>query len=270
VALESADRILCEDTRRTSQLLAAIGVSRPLDRFDAHSGPKDVSRALERLGEGQSLAIVTDAGTPGISDPAAVLVSAARQAGVAVTPIPGPSAVATLLSVSGFNETAFVFRGFFPRKEGEREEELKQASTSPVARVFVWFESPNRIADSLAWLSARVPGAKLVAAKELTKIHERFFSGDAADVALRVKTELEREGEVGEWSFVVEFPALSTGDVEDRSDWVKTLQILEKFANSNSPITASEAARRVSQEFGVPKKAVYDRALELFGKKVSK
>lgn len=112
-ALELADAILCEDTRRTARLAAALGISTPLERLDAHAGPRAIEKAVKRLEAGESLALVTDAGTPAISDPGAALVAAARDAGVAITPFPGASAVMTLLSVAGFHETPFTFRGFF-------------------------------------------------------------------------------------------------------------------------------------------------------------
>ena len=115
-ALAQADAIYCEDTRRTGALLTAVGISgKSLRRLDAHSGARAVEDAVARLESGESFAYVSDAGTPAISDPGSALVAAARARGVRVTPVAGPSAVAALLSVSGFEGTAFVFRGFFPQ-----------------------------------------------------------------------------------------------------------------------------------------------------------
>ena len=258
-AIEAATAVLCEDTRRTSRLTTALGLHAKLERFDAHSGKERVTELVERLAAGESLALVTDAGTPGISDPAAVLVAAARAAGIGVTPFPGASAVTTLLSVAGFNETAFAFRGFFPRKQGDRIRELAIAGASEAARVFVWYESPERIVESLEVFAEKLPGAQLFVAKELTKLHERFFSGSALEAAERVREEIAREGAVGEWCF-----AASLGVLEsvESSDWVKALQIL-----LDVPLSASDAAKRVSQVFGVAKNTVYEAALRLSGKK---
>jgi 16S rRNA (cytidine1402-2'-O)-methyltransferase len=113
------DAVACEDTRQTQKLLAVVGVTKPLERLDAHTAVKRLEAIVSRLTEtGESVALVTDAGTPGVSDPAAAFVRAAREGGVEVVPVPGVSAVTALLSVAGFLETPFTFCGFFPRKKG--------------------------------------------------------------------------------------------------------------------------------------------------------
>jgi 16S rRNA (cytidine1402-2'-O)-methyltransferase len=260
-ALSDADAVLCEDTRRTSQLLAALGVSRPLERFDAHAGEARVEGLVRRLVEGQSFALVSDAGTPGVSDPGARLVARAREAGVAVTPVPGPSAPVTLLSAAGFDETAFVFRGFFPRKAAEREAELGLARESArlgLARVLVWFESPERVEEALLAVAGFEPGARVFAGKELTKLHERFFSGDAREAAAQVGAELEAQGKRGEWCFAVRMPERAGGEESESSEWVKALHCL-----LNAQVSASTAAREVSQQFGVPKNRAYKEALKI-------
>lgn len=267
-ALGSAGKIACEDTRETLKLLSALGIERPeggLTRLDAHSGPREIEALLEWVEEGpeRSVALVTDAGTPGISDPGARLVAAARARGVQITPVPGASAVATLLSAAGFDETAYAFLGFFPRKSIERRKLLGECERSPVARVFVWFESPHRIAEALAEVAEAVPGATVLAAKELTKLHERFFAGDAAEANSRVADEIGREGEKGEWAFAVRFQEAAGEDARDSSEWLKTLKCL-----LDAQVSASEAARQVSQHFGVARKPVYEAALRISGKKV--
>lgn len=262
--LEAADTILCEDTRQTQKLLHAIGSpreGRDFERLDAHASPGKLRRAVERLQEGARLALVSDAGTPGISDPGAELVRAAREAGIRIEPIAGPSALAVFLSAAGFTGTGFTFRGFFPRKAAEQKEALASAQ-SGVLGPWVWFESPQRIADALADIAAAAPAARVVAAKELSKIHERFFDGVSEDVAREVAAEISREGARGEWIFGVEFLRSEAQSAVDSSDWVKGLQCL-----LNCRITAPEAARQVSQVFGAPRNEVYRRALELSGKK---
>jgi 16S rRNA (cytidine1402-2'-O)-methyltransferase len=251
-ALAHADAVLCEDTRRTAQLLSALGLAGGgrLRRLDAHAGEGAIAREVERLTEGASAALVTDAGTPGVSDPGSRLVAAARAAGVKVTAVPGPSAVTALLSVAGWEATEFSFRGFFPRKPRELEGEGVQ----------IWFESPLRIGETLAWLAERAPAAPAVAAKELTKVHEKVFAGSAREVAAEVASELEREGARGEWVLALELAPASKTVVES-SEWVKALHCL-----LDARVAAPEAAKRVSQHFGVERKRVYAAALELSGK----
>jgi 16S rRNA (cytidine1402-2'-O)-methyltransferase len=231
---------------------------------------------------------VSDAGTPAVSDPGSVLVSAARAAGVTVTPLPGPSAPVALLSAAGFaGETAFLFRGFFPRKPREREAELRAAracALSGMSRVFVWFESPERIADALAQVASHAAECEVVAAKELSKLHERFFAGPAAAASEQVSAEIAREGARGEWSFALRFPAHTVHESSESSaegaagakspasgadfTWESALRCVLDVTK-NSGISASEVAKKISQHFGVAKRDVYERALVISGKKIS-
>lgn len=277
-ALKEADGILCEDTRETSKLLSAFGISKfhsALERLDAHSSSKVIERAVERLCAGESLALVTDAGTPAISDPGAELVDRAREQGVRVIPIPGPSALMALLSVCGFHETSFVFRGFFPRKQGEQKEEILrcyQSASSGIAQVYSWFESPHRIVEALDTLVEEVfrvaPQSRLVVAKELTKIYEKIFGGTPSQVRDEVKREIEIEGPRGEWCFALQFVVKTATDsdlseeMQNGSDWVKALHCL-----IDCQVPASSAARQVSQHFGVSKKRAYEKILQISGKK---
>lgn len=265
IALEEADLIFCEDTRRTAVLLSALGIEKQagrLIRFDTHTRLEKVQEWVAQIKEGKRFALVTDAGTPAISDPGALLVAHCREAGVLVTPFPGVSAVITLLSASGFYETPFTFRGFFPKKEGEKEKEFQLAHSSELSDVFVWFDSPFRIEDTLDKLSSHYPQVQVVAAKELTKIHEKFFYGPASQVFNQVHQEILEEGTLGEWCFAVRFikPELTQEDrdfVHDNdSNWSKALSCL-----LNVGISTSEAAKQVSQQFGISKKRVYDLAL---------
>jgi 16S rRNA (cytidine1402-2'-O)-methyltransferase len=261
-ALRNADRILCEDTRRTGVLLSALGITESqgrLERLDAHTHPQKLDEWIEKIQSGESYALVTDAGTPAISDPGSALVAIAREKGVHVTPLPGASAVVTLLSISGFQGAAFTFRGFFPRKRSDQTEELEVASTFSLSQIYVWFESPLRIEESLAVIGELYPDALVLAAKELTKLFERTFSGKAADVATQVKEEVQREGTIGEWCFAVQFPKSSPTET---SDWIKALRCL-----LDAGISVSEASKRVSQVFGISKKVAYEASLKISGKK---
>ncbi|OFZ18996.1 MAG: 16S rRNA (cytidine(1402)-2'-O)-methyltransferase [Bdellovibrionales bacterium GWB1_55_8] len=270
--LTEADAVLCEDTRRTARLIAGSLIDRPisgLERFDAHASAGKVATFVARLLAGESLAVVTDAGTPGISDPGALLVAAAREAGVTVVTIPGPSAVMALLSVSGFGETAFAFRGFFPRKDSDRETELKTAAASRQVRVWVWFESPERILKSLQKVAEVSPDARVVAAKELTKLHERIFAGGAEAVSEAIAQEVENSGTRGEWCFAVQFPQ-AAGDTEfsgtglpslNSSEWVKALLCLK-----DAGVPASESVKHVCRHYDVPRNVVYESAVKIFQK----
>lgn len=266
--LSEADAILCEDTRHTAKLVSALKLQVPmsrLERLDAHVTPRALQRFVERLRNGERMALVTDAGTPGISDPGAELVELARAEGVEVVPVPGPSAVAAFLSASGLKGTTFCFRGFFPRKSSDRAAELKLLAASAASRVYVWFESPQRIGEALAAVAGSGTAARVIAAKELTKTHERFFSGASEEVARLVAEELERVGKLGEWCFAVEFPELEASGAltgPQSSDWVKVLECL-----LDAGVSASGAARQVSQHFGAARNDAYETALQLSRKK---
>lgn len=260
LALERCHTILCEDTRQTAKLLGALKIPKSmsrLERLDAHTPQGKLGSWIERLKKGESLALVSDAGTPAVSDPGTALVALARESGLDVVPIPGPSAVLALLSASGLETSSFTFRGFFPRKSGDRQKEVERCARSGLGGAFVWFESPQRVVEALESLAEHYADASVVAAKELTKLYEKFFSGPAIQVVREVQSEIHEQGMVGEWCFAVVFP-----EVEKSSDWVKALHSL-----LDAGISASEAARRVSQSFGAPKKAVYDEALKISGKK---
>ena len=267
-ALSDGAAILCEDTRQGMKLMNALGLSRPVgdfERLDAHASPGRIERLIERLGQGESFAMITDAGTPGVSDPGAALVARAREADITVVPIPGASAVLALLAASGMEAGGFTFRGFFPRKNGDQLRELKKVSTSGLGGVFVWFESPQRILDALGALAGFSAEARVVAAKELTKLHEKFFAGAASAVLTEVKAELDAEGARGEWSFAVLFQENAKDEGEDAAEaggsrfgWRQALICL-----LDAGLATSDAARRVAEAFEQPKKRVYEAALKL-------
>lgn len=262
--LESVDCILCEDTRRTAQLMAARGLSKRLERFDAHASVSRVGEMIERLKSGEQLALVTDAGTPAVSDPAAELVRSAREHQIAITPIPGPSAVTCLLSVAGFQDTAFAFIGFFPRKEGEQEVLLKKILSSPLISVWVAFESPQRIQATVARIAAVLPQAEMVVGKELTKLHEKVFAGSASQTLIKLNNEIESQGSVGEWCFAMKI-ARSTISEEESTSWFKALQCLIECG-----VSVSSASKKISQRFGIAKNQVYEAGLKIPYEKLNK
>jgi 16S rRNA (cytidine1402-2'-O)-methyltransferase len=172
--LKEVDVIAAEDTRRTSKLLAHYEIRKPLVSVHEHNEHREAPRILERIGRGESVALVTDAGTPGVSDPGARLVDAAHRAGVRVVPIPGPSAVATALSISGFSADEFAFMGFPPRSGREREDWLQRLKGDP--RVVVFFEAPHRIERTIADIGSTEVKRQIIVMREITKIHEQLVN----------------------------------------------------------------------------------------------
>jgi 16S rRNA (cytidine1402-2'-O)-methyltransferase len=179
--LRGVDVVAAEDTRRTRRLLTAIDAHPRVVSYHAHSAPGRTALLLAELAEGRSVALATDAGTPGISDPGMALVQAARNAGTSVVPIPGPTAVATALSAAGLPGDRYLFLGFLPRKGASRRLLLERAAAAPWSIVF--FEAPGRLAELLDDL-ARVCGAdrQAVVAREMTKLHEEFRGGTLAEL----------------------------------------------------------------------------------------
>ncbi len=190
--------IAAEDTRQTRKLLARYGISTPLRSLHGHSREGAVRALVGRLREGQSVAYVSDAGSPSVSDPGAELVAAARAAGVEVVPIPGPSAPAAAMSVAGMTAAGFIFAGYPPRGVGERREWLRRWTA--LEPPLILFESPHRIRDTLAQLAALVPERQMAICREMTKQFEQIVAAPAAEAAGRLSEEQMR----GEFTLVVE------------------------------------------------------------------
>ena len=188
--LEGADMVICEDTRRTLQLLNYLGLKKMLESCHAHTAPGKVEAMVSRIAERDLAAVfVTDGGTPGVSDPGAALVREARRQGVFVFPVPGPSALAGALSVSGFASNGVFFAGFLPLKPGKRRKMLLAAAT--VAETIVCYESPYRIAALLADIGAVFTAGEVLIAREMTKIHEEYLVWRIGDPVPEVMTKGE-------------------------------------------------------------------------------
>ncbi len=172
--LKSVDSILCEDTRVTSRLLAHYEIKRPLVSCHEHTDDSKLKQLIERLEQGESLAFVSDAGTPGLSDPGNKLVSLALESDIAVVPIPGVSALATLVSVAGIDMREFAFLGFPPHKKGRETFFRKVAATEmPV----MYYESPHRVLKNLELLASFASGKRVIIGRELTKLFEEMVRG---------------------------------------------------------------------------------------------
>ncbi len=195
--LREADVVLAEDTRHTKKLLSHHGVGTPLRSLHAHTPDAKIAALVAQLRAGATFALVSDAGTPVVSDPGLRLSAAARDAGVTVTVAPGASAVLAALCVSGLRADRFRFWGFLPRSAGKRATALDELARNPVAHVL--FEAPNRTQALLEELSVRLGGRRMCVCRELTKIHEEAARGTAAELAARFAT-----GVRGEVTIVVE------------------------------------------------------------------
>jgi 16S rRNA (cytidine1402-2'-O)-methyltransferase len=248
-ALRSADAICCEDTRRTGRLLQHAGVERPpLVVVNEHTEASEVSGVLARLGRGERVAVVSDAGMPGISDPGERLVRAAIAAGHPVEVVPGPSAGLAALVASGLAAGRFVFEGFLPRKGSGRAERLAAVAAEP--RTVVLYEAPHRLARTVADLVDVCGTDRRVAlARELTKLHEEVWRGSLAEAVAWVRAAAPR-GEI-----VVVLEGAPPSEPPDDGALVDALR--EELA---AGATARDAARAVAARLDVPRRRVYDLA----------
>lgn len=183
-ALRAADTVCAEDTRVAGRLLAAFGVSARLERCDENVIGQRAASLVERMREGERIAFVSDAGMPAVADPGARLVDAALDAGVAVDVVPGPSAVTCAIAGAGFAAGAFYFGGFLPRKDAERDRLLAELAALPA--VLAFYESPHRVAASLAAVARVFPGRRSALCRELTKMHQEVVRGVAGELAEQV------------------------------------------------------------------------------------
>lgn len=183
-ALREADTIVAEDTRVTAKLLARYGIETRMERFDEHTAVQRTPVLVERMLAGENIALASDAGTPGVSDPGAQLIAACALAGVAIDALPGASALLTALTVSGLPMQPLYFGGFFPRKAGERRAVLENLARLDATLVF--FESPKRMAAALSAVAEVLPGRVAAVARELTKLHEEVMRGPVSELAAQV------------------------------------------------------------------------------------
>jgi 16S rRNA (cytidine1402-2'-O)-methyltransferase len=250
-ALESAHVIAAEDTRRTRILVAHLGLEhKELVRLDASASAGDVERVCDRVERGDIVAVVSDAGTPVVSDPGSALVARARERGLRISPLPGPSAVTAALSVSGFGGAGFRFIGFFPR--GGRERSVALGELARAAETLVFFESPHRMAETLAAIAEAAPTRRALIARELTKVHEELLAGTLAELAERLG---DREW-LGELTVVVEASTEpeAAPTATDAAPRVRALLAEGRRAR--------DVAELVALETGLSKRDAYELVLE--------
>lgn len=206
--LREADAIVSEDTRTTLKLLARCGIRRPVIAYFQHSPPRRLEEILRRLKEGRTLALVTEGGTPGVSDPGGRLVDAALREGIRVAPVPGPSAAAAAASVCGFPADAFHFAGFLPRKSGKRRRALRALRDLEVTLIL--YESPHRLIETLEDLRAELGDRRIAVCREMTKLHEEIRRTTVGEALERFRKDPPR----GEITLAVEGKAPSHPDLE--------------------------------------------------------
>lgn len=244
--LREVAAVCAEDTRRSGQLLAHFGIGTPLLALHEHNEQQLAERLVARLLGGEALALVSDAGTPLVSDPGYRLVRAARAAGVKISPVPGPSALVAALSVAGLPSDRFTFEGFLPAKASARRERLAALAGEP--RTLVFYESSHRIEESLADLRAAFGDDRpAVLARELTKLFETVLDGTLADLHARVAADADQRK--GEFVLVVQ----GVGEDAD-AKLAEGRRVHAILARQLPPSTAAKLAAEIT---GAPRKALY-------------
>ncbi|MBI5632770.1 MAG: 16S rRNA (cytidine(1402)-2'-O)-methyltransferase [Nitrospirae bacterium] len=247
--LKEVDLIAAEDTRHSLKLLTHFNIRKPLVSYWGEKEKVKAEETLQRLKDGQSVALISDAGTPGISDPGTVLIGKAIEGGIRVVPVPGPSAVITALSLSGFPTEEFTFCGFLPAKETQRRKLLERISLEQ--RTLVFYEAPHRILETVADMAEIMGERAVVVIRELTKLHEEVFRGTVSVVL----DSLEHSTIAGEYVVILEGrPEKGALHFDDALKEVRELM--------RKGLGRKEAAKKIGEEYGFSKKELYDRSLE--------
>lgn len=248
--LAGCELIACEDTRTSGVLLSRYGISKPKTSYNEHNADHKGAEILRLLEKGQAIALISDAGTPLVSDPGSRLVKAAIEAGIAIIPIPGASAPIAALVASGLPGEQFLFAGFLPSKQGARLRRLAEFSHNNATLIF--FESPKRLAASLNDMVATFGGERGgVVAREITKMHETFYRSNLASLAAEFATGTPPKGEI-----VVLIDAAAAAE-HSEEDIDKLLVELLKETSTG------KAAAQLAEKTGLSKRMLYQRALAL-------
>lgn len=246
------DAIACEDTRTSSQLLNRYGINKPLIAAHQHNEHEVAQKIIARLQNGDRIALISDAGTPAVSDPGAIIVNAVREAGLRVSPLPGASAAISALSCSGFVQDQFHFVGFLPSKAGARDKVLQSLLTQTASMIF--YEAPHRIADTLTALQAIFGSERrLVLAREISKLFEEIARCNLGEVSAWLKQDAHREK--GEYVLVLE------GAIEQEEQYDAEAERILKILLEECSV--KQAAQLCAQITGLKKNALYTRALQL-------
>jgi 16S rRNA (cytidine1402-2'-O)-methyltransferase len=249
--LKEVDAIAAEDTRHTQKLLSKFDIHTPLTSYHDHNKEEKAPVLISRLLEGKSIALVSDAGTPGISDPGYFLINLAIGQKVTVVPIPGATAAIAALSVSGLPTDRFVFEGFLPSKHTARMKRLTELAKEK--RTLIFYEAPHRIMQALEDMQTVLGDRKAVLTRELTKVHEQILRGRISDV----RKQLEAGSMKGEFTIIVEATALGADQVNiSPEEYLKNL-ILHRG------LPKKEAIAVAAHDLGMPKKEIYKIGLTI-------
>jgi 16S rRNA (cytidine1402-2'-O)-methyltransferase len=249
--LQTVDWIAAEDTRHTGKLLHHFQIATPQISYHEHNRTSRIPELLERLRQGKSIALVTDAGMPGISDPGYELVKACADAEILIVPIPGASAAIAALTVSGLPMDRFVFEGFLPAKSQARRAYLEGLQTE--TRTLIFYESPHRLRQMLSDLVLLGNDREIVLARELTKLHEEIWRGTIAEAILRYR---DREPQ-GEFTLVVA-GAIQTQPVLSEAALMAELDRLIRQG-----LSRSQASRQLAEQTSLPRRQIYQLALTI-------
>jgi len=250
--MKNADLILCEDTRQTAKLCSAYGVETPRAPYHDHNAAQVRPGIIKKLQDGAVICLVSDAGTPLISDPGYKLVREARDAGIAVYPVPGASAAIAALSAAGAPSDQFFFAGFAPSKTGARDKML--TGLSRIDATLIFYETAPRLAETLKAMAAAFGERRAIVAREITKLHEEFREGILADLA-ETYAAAPVKGEI----VIVVFPPVAVApEAADIDDFI---------ASALAEMSVKEAAAAAAESFAIPRKEAYARALDLKAKR---
>ncbi len=245
-ALQSADVILCEDTRHTRKLLTHFRIDKPAERYDEHTEDEKAARYIDRIEHGDVIAVVSDAGMPLVSDPGYRIVRIARERGIVIEPVPGPFAGVLALVASGIAPLPFTFLGFTPHRSGERRDFYRNAAE--LGHTFIVYESPERLVDSLEEALAVLGDTEVTVGREMTKMHEEIVSGSVSEVLDQFR---ERPSIYGEITIV--FAAPKAHGVEASPD-----EIRAEFERLRAEgMRRNDAVKLVAEKFGLRKNDVY-------------
>jgi 16S rRNA (cytidine1402-2'-O)-methyltransferase len=245
--LRESDLIACEDTRQTRKLLDHAGISKPTVSYHEHNESERAAELIAKLEGGAKIALVSDAGTPLISDPGYRLVAAAIEAGISVVPIPGACAAIAALSASGMPTDSFRFCGFLPSRSSPRRRLLEELAGETCTLIF--YEAPHRILDALDDISTAMGPRRVVVAREITKIHEEFLRGTAAEVRAQLADRSVIRGEI-----TILVGKRESAPVQDETPIEDAVKALEQQG-----LSRMDAIKRVAKERGIPKRECYRR-----------
>lgn len=251
--LKDCDVIACEDTRNTKKLLTRYGVETPLTSYHEHNEVEKSPRLLERLKDGKDVALVSDAGTPSVSDPGWRLVNLSIENNIKVVPIPGPSAVLSALVVSGLPTDSFLFLGFFPKTVGKKKELLKDVKSYPYTMVF--YESTRRLSRTLSLMLEILGDRNICVAREMTKLYEEVIRGSVSEV---ISILSKKESIKGEVTIVLEGSGEGRGEISTE-EVQRTLRAMKE-----SGTALSDAVRTVCESSGASRNSVYRTALGIW------